>query len=191
MSKITTLDCKKFLVDEITKNPDIVNRIDEFPEYILEVLSKDIFVRTLKFKASGNHEYATNDYRLWGGNTMSAQDLSAVRVFQFNPEEFDNKVGFMVLEDLQGNLILGDYFKETYYYQIGDNNGDDYVLVVSKQFWEENGHLDDCHQGTGIMPTGFYEMCESMFEYEGNMDAARQALNAAGFIEKQLFPVEE
>ena len=187
MSKITTADCKRFLVDEITKNPNIVNRIDEFPEYIHQVLSEAIFVRRLKFKASGRHEYATDLYHLWGGNTMSAQDLSAVRVFQFNPEEFDNKVGFVVLEDLQGNLILGDYFKETYYYQIGDNNGLDYVLVVSKSYWEENGCLDDQHQGTGIMPPGFYEMCESMFEYDGSMDQARQVLNAAGFIEKELF----
>jgi hypothetical protein len=77
--------------------------------------------------------------------------------------------------------------QETYFYQVGDSDGDDYVLVVSKSFWEENGHLDDCHLGDNIMPTGFYEMQESMFEYEGSMDAARQVLNAAGFVEKQLF----
>lgn len=187
MSKITTADCKRFLVNEITKNPDIVNRIDEYPESILEVLSESSLIRTVKFKASGKHEYATANYRSWEGNNMSAQDLSTVRVFQFNSEEFDNKVGFMILEDLHGNLILGDYFKETYYYQMGGTYDEPYIEVVSKSFWEKNGHLDDCHLGTGIMPTGFYESCESTFECDYDMDEARRLLNAAGFIEKQLF----
>jgi hypothetical protein len=193
MSKITTADCKRFLVNEITKNPDIINRIDGQGSDILKQVSESNFVRTTKFKPTGKHDYATDTYKLWGSDSsMSAKDLSQVRVFHFDKNkldydtEFDYSRGFMILEDLQGNLILGDYCKEIYYYQLGDDD-DNYVSVVSKSYWEQNGCLDDQHLGQHMMPPGFDEMCESMFEFDCDLDEARRLLNASGLIEKELF----
>jgi len=60
---------------------------------------------------------------------------------------------------------------------------------VSKEFWDANGALDDNHIDfllEGILPDGFYEACESMFETEYSVRDAKKLLKDAGFKEMKL-----
>ena len=114
MSKITTADCKRFLVAEIAQHPEIVTSIyDGFdsPEILLPTaLQEKKWVRREKFKATGNHDRVEDEYfPLALESPIPAADLSTIRMFYLDPDTFDDSVGFMVLEDLQGNLILGEY----------------------------------------------------------------------------------
>lgn len=68
--------------------------------------------------------------------------------------------------------------------------GEDMFAIVSKEFWDENGCLNDQHitsELSGILPGGFFEACESMFETHHSPDAARIKLLEAGFMEMNLF----
>lgn len=116
MTKITTADCKKFLVAEITKNPEIIHDIyGDKTTAIKEALDAKNWVRELKFNANGDHEYADDTYELWcptygpSRGSVPATSLTTVRKFTLDPDQFDNAVAFMVLEDKQGNLMLGAY----------------------------------------------------------------------------------
>jgi len=114
MSKITTADCKRFLVQEITQHPEIVTSIyDGFnsPEILLPTaLQEKKWVRREKFKPTGEHYRVQDEYfPLALESSIPADRLSTIRVFYLDPDEFDDSVGFMVYEDLQGNLILGEY----------------------------------------------------------------------------------
>lgn len=119
MSKITTADCKKFLVSEITQRPEIVTSIYggfNSPETLLPTaLQEKKWVRREKFKATGLHDRVQDRYDLWypvyglSNGSAPADRLSTIRMFYLDPNTFDDSVGFMVLEDLQGNLILGEY----------------------------------------------------------------------------------
>ena len=114
MSKITTADCKRFLVAEIAQCPEIVTSIyDGFnsPETLLPTaLQERKWVRREKFKATGKHDRVHDEYfPLAMASPIPAADLSIIRMFYLDPDQFDDSVGFMVLEDLQGNLILGEY----------------------------------------------------------------------------------
>jgi hypothetical protein len=116
---ITTADCKKFLVAEITKRPEIVTSIyDGFnsPDSLLPTaLQERKWVRTEKFKPTGEHYRVQDQYDLWypvygpSNGSTPADRLSTIRVFHLDPDQFDDSVGFMVYEDKQGNLILGEY----------------------------------------------------------------------------------
>jgi hypothetical protein len=114
MSKITTADCKRFLVAEIAQHPEIVTSIyDGFnsPDSLLPTaLQERKWVRREKFKPSGEHYRVQDEYYLCASVTpIPADRLSTIRVFYLDPDTFDDSVGFMVYEDLQGNLILGEY----------------------------------------------------------------------------------
>lgn len=119
MSKITTADCKRFLVAEITQCPEIVTSIyDGFnsPETLLPTaLQEHKWVRREKFKATGKHDrvhdeyYPLYYYQSASVTPIPAANLSTIRLFYLDPDTFDDSVGFMVYEDLQGNLILGEY----------------------------------------------------------------------------------
>lgn len=114
MSKITTADCKRFLVAEITQHPEIVTSIYggfNSPETLLPTaLQEHKWVRREKFKATGKHDRVHDEYfPLALESPIPADRLSTIRMFYLDPDMFDDSVGFMVLEDLQGNLILGEY----------------------------------------------------------------------------------
>jgi hypothetical protein len=119
MSKITTADCKRFLVSEIAKNPNIVLDIYggfNSPGNLLPTaLVEKKWKRTEKFKATGDHDMADYQYSLWfpvrgpSAGEIVAEDLATVRVFHLDPDQFDDSVGFMVLEDNAGQLLLGEY----------------------------------------------------------------------------------
>lgn len=59
-----------------------------------------------------------------------------------------------------------------------------YIVVVTlKKLWDREGIWDDSGAAIEVVPTGFFELQESEFEYFGSETAARQALLDAGFIE--------
>jgi hypothetical protein len=69
------------------------------------------------------------------------------------------------------------------------NGEDGLIYIVSKEFWEQNGTLDDNHVDSEIaafLPDGFYEDCESMFSTDYYIKDARVLLKAAGFKEMKL-----
>ena len=119
MTKITTADCKQFLVAEITKNPEIILDIYEGfnePDTLLSsAMNVRKWVRREKFKPTGDHDYVEDEYDLWypvrgpGRGSVAADKLATVRVFSLDSEEFDDAVKFIVLEDLEGKLVLGEY----------------------------------------------------------------------------------
>lgn len=111
---VTTADCKKFLVGEIAKNPRIVDEIFRDEQVSHLTMNEKKWRCEAKFKPTGNHDYAKNEYDRWcqfygpNNGSINATDLECVRIFTFDPEEFDSAISFMVLEDLSGNLILGE-----------------------------------------------------------------------------------
>ena len=119
MSKITTADCKRFLVAEITRNPQIVLDIyggfDRPGNLLSTALVEKKWKRTEKFKPTGEHDRVEDSYSLWyplkgpGRGEVLAETLTAIRVFHLDPDQFDDSVGFMVLEDKTGQLLLGEY----------------------------------------------------------------------------------
>lgn len=116
MKKVTTADCKQFLVDEISKNPQIINDIfKDTTTGIAAALTRSKWVRESKFKPDGDHDYAQDEYELWAPMhgpipaSIPASKLRAVRRFCLDPDQFDSTVVFNVLEDLNGQLILGEY----------------------------------------------------------------------------------
>jgi hypothetical protein len=103
MAKITTADCKKFLVNEITKNPNIIHDIyGDTTTAINEALVTKNWIREYKCKPDDDVE--THD-----GRTIAAYKVQAIRRFVLDPATFDTAVIFCVIEDKQGNLILGEY----------------------------------------------------------------------------------
>lgn len=75
--------------------------------------------------------------------------------------------------------------KETYYYQVSPDGFS--ISIVSKSFWDANKCLNDRGIPDGVMPAGFYELCESTYEFDGSTQDGINVLNAAGFVEKTLF----
>jgi hypothetical protein len=116
MSKVTTADCKKFLVAEITKNPNIIHDIyNDSVTAIDDALKEKNWKRESKFNPVGDNDYADYSYSLWcprmgpGRGQVKDTDLVAVRRFFLLPDKYEDAIGFNVLEDHQGNLHLGAY----------------------------------------------------------------------------------
>lgn len=118
MSKITTADCKKFLVAEIAKNNNIIH--DIFGDTVTAINEAQVeknWKRESKFSPTGDGDYAEDRYYFWrptyghSGNwgSIDAKDLTCVRRFILDPKTFDSAVMFNVLEDKNGKLHLGEY----------------------------------------------------------------------------------
>lgn len=107
MKKLTTADCKKFLVKEITKNPNIIHDIYEDKiTAIKEALVEKNWIRESKFNPNvvdKENYYTKNNLQI------KSEDLVTIRKFCLLPRVFDTAVAFYVLEDKNGNLILGEY----------------------------------------------------------------------------------
>lgn len=108
----TTTDCRNFLAKTISEHPFIVlNRFDdqESKDQVLSVMANpNKWKRHSKWKAKGNHEFAKPGYLTYNHSQfIPAEELMWVREFYLNPNEFENAIGFQVLEDVNGNLILG------------------------------------------------------------------------------------
>lgn len=71
------------------------------------------------------------------------------------------------------------------YFQVDDWQ----FAIVEKSFWDQNQCLnaDDTDPFfENNLPDGFYELSESIYEYDGEIEEAKAALIAAGFEEKAL-----
>jgi hypothetical protein len=77
--------------------------------------------------------------------------------------------------------------KVTGYFQIDKEEFG--IAIVEKSFWDKHHMLSD--SGLGVLeekiPEGFYELSDSFFEYDGDMNEARAKLKEIGLEEKELF----
>lgn len=115
VNKITTADCKNFLVECFTKDPNLpVGRVhaDDLPRVLADSVVAKMWKREAKINPNKDNDYrdAGDDWGMYYGGTISGTKLKTVRKFYLNPDEYDSAVCYMVLEDLNGNLILGEDF---------------------------------------------------------------------------------
>ena len=131
-NKITTADCKKFLVEIIRSNPEIIHEIwGDTTTSMKEALDIKKWKREAKFNPNPEKgaEYAEDEYLVnkvhykeghflpmleslgYGSDEDSIifEDLNCVRRFILDPEQLEGQVMFNVLEDKNGCLWLGDY----------------------------------------------------------------------------------
>jgi hypothetical protein len=80
-----------------------------------------------------------------------------------------------------------DEARTQYIFVLMRDEDDESVGIATKEFWEENGHLNDVSFDSdpdlaAVLPRGFEEAAESIFHYHGgDLDDARRVLLAAGF----------
>ena len=111
MTKITTADCKKFLVNFFKNNPAPI--IDIYGnDYALEDSQiEKLWVRDSKCKPGGGNHEMSEYYVCDSSNKYSyrpATDFTVERIFRLNLDKYDTAVIFIVLEDVEGTLYLGD-----------------------------------------------------------------------------------
>lgn len=132
MSKISTEDCRKFLVDFFTKNPSVVTSIfysgslstgeqiarDELARW---ATNPKLWKRARKYKVQSPNSWISDDtIDIYDASTpvrRSGYDGTKnvnntfvwAREFYLNEDQLENQVGFVVLEDEKGNLALGPY----------------------------------------------------------------------------------
>jgi hypothetical protein len=78
-----------------------------------------------------------------------------------------------------------------FYFCIGNDGleyadtSENYFLITSKAYFDKTHCLDDrSGQPDRLLPDGFYELSESMYEYDGiDVQEGRNLLLIAGFIE--------
>lgn len=112
MSKTSTADCRKFIVDFLRANPDVVLSNWSEPEERAQIqkclFTESKWKRMSKWRATGENDFAEPEYPVFDrSRRIPAEQLSWVRDFYLNPTEFETAIGFQVLEDTNGNLILG------------------------------------------------------------------------------------
>jgi len=70
-----------------------------------------------------------------------------------------------------------------FYFQL-IREGEPHFLITPKQYYNSEGCLsDESGVADGILPQGFCESAESMYEFVGNIDTGRELLLAAGMEE--------
>ncbi len=114
MSKLSTKDCRDFLVKIFNQSPEMITcKFDdtESIEQIKKVMSNgNKWKRIRKFKANGSSEFTQSNYRSEvGDGVIPAEKVAWVREFFLNPEEFEDAIGFQVLELNNGDLMLGEF----------------------------------------------------------------------------------
>lgn len=86
-------------------------------------------------------------------------------------------------------LNKDDYYfdpdtEEEFEYLSGEKDGPPHFNIVSKEFWDQYGHLDDgVNQSNVKMPEGFCEAMEGCFEFDGTKEDGIKKLLAAGFTQ--------
>jgi hypothetical protein len=84
-----------------------------------------------------------------------------------------------------------DLVEDFWYYEIITDEADgEYINITSKAYWEKYGYLDDKIASDALnqaLPLGFSELAESTFDYNGNMAAAKTALDATGNFQEFCF----
>lgn len=110
-------------------------------------------------------------------------------VIRHNGEDHEHEAA-LIWRDGDVVIIEIDKKSSSMLFAFNDDPEDDsynMFLVVEQDFWEEFGHLDDQH--IGGMPSGFCEVQESMFMYDGIPEEGRELLLRLGYKEeKRLLP---
>lgn len=74
-----------------------------------------------------------------------------------------------------------------FYFQLVENTTEDppsYFIITPKKFYDTEGCLSDESGFTeGVLPENFYELAESMFEFDGNPKLGRDILLNLGVTE--------
>lgn len=115
MTKITTADCKNFLVECFTKDPALaVGRVNaaDLPRVLADSVVAKMWKRDEKINPNKDNDYtgAGDDWGMNYGGLISGTKLKAVRRMVLNPDEYDGAICYMVLETLDGELLLGEDF---------------------------------------------------------------------------------
>lgn len=118
----TTADCKKFLVNFFTRNPQVVEglfRTQNDPTIRAHIADIKNWKRDYKCNpGGGNYEFDSyclfiDGCRLnrWGDACPDVERPISDFVSErgFFCDHFEGQVGYIVLEDLNGNLHLGNY----------------------------------------------------------------------------------
>lgn len=113
MNKLSTADCRRFIVAFVSANPDVILSNWSDPDELAEIrrclTSESKWKRMAKWRASGDHDFAEPEYTTYDrSRRISAEQLTWVREFYLNPSQFETAIGFRVLEAVNGDLILGE-----------------------------------------------------------------------------------
>jgi hypothetical protein len=119
----STADCKNFLAGFVKNNNSIVVSIfgEVIPDMIKDASNPKKWKRRYKC-APGKGLYEFDTYTIFDknvtikrmgydglSNKRPASDFVSERGFYLDPDVYDTGIGFVVLEDTEGNLHLGDY----------------------------------------------------------------------------------
>lgn len=73
-----------------------------------------------------------------------------------------------------------------YYFNVlisEDFDNEPLMFLVRKDFFDENGYLDDCERGDNVqLPEVFANTMEATFEIDGDPDYAKNLMLNAGFV---------
>lgn len=125
----TVDECKKFLIDFFKSTPGLITGIYN-PENGKEVLNDALVENNWRHEAQYSPEnsesyinqYDQDNYEVWQkgynyyrgpsyyqGNPLLPSRIAHEHTFWLFPEKYDSGVMFLVLEDKQGQLYLGNY----------------------------------------------------------------------------------
>lgn len=123
MTKITTADCKAFIVDFVTKNPSVILSIygsdlsaaDKI-DLINDATNAANWKRESKRKVNKNDTYEVYNINVPvrrcqydGTTTVSGSNFVVEREFCLCPNKYENGIQFTILEKLDRSLVFGPY----------------------------------------------------------------------------------
>ena len=112
MTKITTEDCKRFLVDAVSRDSSIVLEFwdDEASEVIKDATNAKKWKRMSKQNPKDCQLFHYNGYFVdhKGNSSVAVEDVACVRTFALDPENYDSALAYLVLECKDGSLVLGE-----------------------------------------------------------------------------------
>ena len=126
MEKITTQQCKRFLVDFFKETPDLIKKIyenEEGIEIFSDALIEKNWKRVSKCKPGSENSYVEKegysffeksigyprgpDYYI--PSYIKREDVSVERVFTLLEDKYENSIMFIVVETKLGELFLGQF----------------------------------------------------------------------------------
>ena len=123
VSKITTADCKSFIVNFVTKNPSVITSIygsslpaTEKASLIKEACNPKNWKRESKFKVDPDDDFEIHDINVIvrrrqydGTKTVDGNQFTVGREFCLLPDKYEDSIKFAILEKLDGTLEFGPY----------------------------------------------------------------------------------
>lgn len=126
MPKLTTADCKKFLVDFFTSTPDLIVGIYESSvghAALKSALVASKWKRRSKCTPGGIDSALSGDHyevfekgkdypkgpNYYAGAPIPSVQVLCERVFVLDEDTYDTAIAFLVIETKEGQLFLGEY----------------------------------------------------------------------------------